>query len=99
MTIRRFKNDDEKRAIIANVIQDLDLEKGAFTTPRMRDKYFYPLTDPQSVPALEATHMRDGDHVVGIYHHGEARAYPTFIMDYYHHLNDIIEGEPFVFST
>ena len=43
--------------------------------------------------------MLESDHVVGIYHKGKARAYPSFIMDYYHHLNDIIEGDPLVFST
>ena len=97
--IKRYKTMQEKNVIIGNISQDFDISKGFFTTPRMRDKYLYPLTDPKSVPASEATHMLESDHVVGIYHKGKARAYPSFIMDYYHHLNDIIEGDPLVFST
>jgi hypothetical protein len=43
--------------------------------------------------------MVDGDHVVGVVHNGEAKAYPMFIMDAYHHLNDVVGGEPVVYSS
>jgi hypothetical protein len=97
--VKRFKTEEEKKVLISHVASEWDLANGFYTTPRMRDKYFYPLTDPKCVPAEEADFMLDTDHVVGIYHKGKARAYPLYIMDYFHHLNDIIEGDPLVFST
>jgi hypothetical protein len=99
MIIQRFQNDSEKRQLILHTAQEWDKSKAFYTTPHMRDKYFYPLTDPKCVPVPKATHMHDNDHVVGIYHKGKARAYALYIMDYYHHLNDVIEDDPLVFST
>jgi hypothetical protein len=99
MIVKRFQNEEEKSALILHTARQWDKSKGFYTTPHMRDKYFYPLTDPQCVPAADAAHMHDSDHVAGIHHKGMARAYALYIMDYYHHLNDIIAGDPLVFST
>jgi len=97
MIIRRFENEEQKKQIINHLATSWDVSKGFFTTPHMQKNYFYPLMDPRCVPAKEATHMRDTDYVVGIYHKGKARAYPQFITDYPHQINDVIEGDPFVF--
>ena len=99
MILKRFQNEEEKRMLISHVSSEWDMENGFYTTPHMREKFFYPLTDPKCVPAAEADHMLDTDHVVGIYHKGMARAYVLYILDYHHHLNDMVAGDPLVFST
>ena len=98
MKVQRYQTEDDKERIVAH-IGGWDEEKAFFSTPRMRREVFYPLQDPKSVPADQADHMLDEDHVVGIYHNGEAKAYPMFIMDMYHHLDDMVGGDPIVYST
>lgn len=53
----------------------------------------------QFVPASDATHMRDDDYVVGLEFKGHFRAYPLWITDNYHIINDRIAGEPLLFTT
>jgi hypothetical protein len=55
--------------------------------------------NPEFVAAANATHMRDDDYVVGIEYKGHFRAYPLWITDNYHMINDQIAGEPILFST
>ena len=54
---------------------------------------------PQFVTPPDATHMRDDDYVVGVTHGGEHRAYPLWITDNYHMINDKLGGDPVLFST
>jgi hypothetical protein len=54
---------------------------------------------PEFVPADEADHVRDDDYVVGLVHRGVARAYPLWIADYYHVINDRIADDPIIFTT
>lgn len=52
--------------------------------------------DPQMVAPSEASHMREDDYVVGLVLRGRPRAYPLWIVDHYHVLNDRMEGDRFV---
>ncbi|HYM00857.1 MAG TPA: DUF3179 domain-containing (seleno)protein, partial [Blastocatellia bacterium] len=53
----------------------------------------FPLAiDPPAVPASQATFMRPGDWVVGVCLGDSARAYPAWIMDNYHAVNDFLGG-------
>lgn len=53
----------------------------------------------QFVPASDATHMRDDDYVVGLEHKDHFCAYPLWITDNYHIINDRIAGDPVLFAT
>ena len=54
---------------------------------------------PTFVGAPDANHMRDDDYVVGLVFQGHARAYPLWVTDNYHMINDRIAGEAILFST
>lgn len=54
---------------------------------------------PKFVGAAQATQMRDDDYVVGLEYQGKFRAYPLWITDNYHMINDKIAGVPILFST
>jgi hypothetical protein len=54
---------------------------------------------PEFVPAATARHLRDDDYVVGLIYKGLARAYPLWIVDNYHVINDAIAGDAIVFAT
>jgi hypothetical protein len=54
---------------------------------------------PEFVAAAAASYMRDNDYVVGLEYKGHYRAYPLWITDNYHMINDCIEGDPILFST
>ncbi len=54
---------------------------------------------PKFVAAAEACHMRADDYVVGLEYGGHFRAYPLWITDNYHIINDRIAGDPILFST
>jgi hypothetical protein len=58
------------------------------------DTHSHPLMDPPRVPAVEASHMRDDDLVLGISIEGLARAYPWWIMDGHHVANDTLGNRP-----
>lgn len=49
--------------------------------------------DPQVAPAGGAAHMRDDDYVIGVVFRGRARAYPLWVVDNYHVVNDRVDGE------
>ncbi|MGH2807391.1 MAG: DUF3179 domain-containing (seleno)protein [Actinomycetota bacterium] len=55
--------------------------------------------DPKFVAAPDATHMRGDDYVVGVSYRGLTRAYPLWIVDHYHVVNDIYEGERVMFVS
>lgn len=55
--------------------------------------------DPETVPAAEATHMRDDDYIIGTVYKGVARAYPLWVVDYYHIINDTIAEQPVVLAS
>lgn len=54
---------------------------------------------PMFVPADRAGHMREDDYVVGLEYKGHFRAYPLWVTDNYHMINDRIAGDPVLFST
>ncbi|MHC4520026.1 MAG: DUF3179 domain-containing (seleno)protein, partial [Planctomycetota bacterium] len=54
---------------------------------------------PEFGAAADASHMRDDDYVVGLEYKGHFRAYPLWITDNYHIINDRIAGDPVLFST
>ncbi|MEH6456201.1 MAG: DUF3179 domain-containing protein [Cocleimonas sp.] len=47
---------------------------------------------PKFLAAGEADYLKDNDRVLGIYHFGEARAYPIRILDWHEIVNDKIQG-------
>ena len=71
----------------------------AFELPRHFGRMISAWDRPEFVPADSADHMRDDDYVVGLVHRGVARAYPLWITDNYHVVNDRIGGDPVVFTT
>lgn len=54
---------------------------------------------PTFATPAAAAHMRPDDYVVGLVHKGCARAYPLWITDNYHIINDRLGGDPVVFCT
>lgn len=54
---------------------------------------------PAFVAAVEATFMRPDDHVLGVNVEGRARAYPLWLIDYYHVVNDRIDDRPFIVTS
>ena len=51
------------------------------------------------VGAEEAHFLRDDDYVIGLKHNGVVRAYPIWVVDYYHVINDMVGGDPIMFVT
>jgi thiol-disulfide isomerase/thioredoxin len=49
-----------------------------------------PLDHPERLPAGSATHMRDGDPVLGVVVEGRALAYPWWVLKNHHVVNDTI---------
>ena len=49
--------------------------------------------NPATVAGKDATHMRDDDCVIGVTVDGKSRAYPYWIADKYHAINDTLSGE------
>jgi len=64
------------------ITQDTSLSPGA------KRQYVLPMNNPAVVLASEAQHMRSDDVVAGILVHGQARAYPWWIISNYHVIND-----------
>ena len=54
------------------------------------------IDDPVYVRASEANFMRPDDYIIGLEHDGVRRAYPLWILDYYHIVNDGAGADPFV---
>jgi hypothetical protein len=72
---------------------------GNFEIPIHIGKLIAAWDRPKFVDAAQATHMRDDDYVVGVEYQGHCRAYPLWITDNYHMINDKIAGDPILFST
>lgn len=70
-----------------------------FQIPRHIGKLIAAWDRPRFVPAAEASHMRDDDYVVGLEHKDRFRAYPLWITDNYHIINDRMAGDPILFAT
>ena len=60
----------------------------------MQHDLFLPATDPKTVPAQAARHVRPTDEVFGVVVGGRARAYPIYMIAYHHVVNDVIQGIP-----
>ena len=56
------------------------------------------LTKPKYVPAGKADYMRPDEQVLGVFHMGVARAYPTRILSRHEVVNDEFGGEPVLVS-
>jgi len=55
----------------------------------------HPLDHPDIVSAEQAkTWLREDDYVLGVVVNGKARAYPLNIANYYHQINDVVDGVP-----
>ncbi len=63
-----------------------------------RRVYTLPLNNPDMIPATQATYMRDTDIVLGVVIHGQARAYPWWLVSNYHVVNDTVEQEPLLIT-
>jgi len=72
---------------------------GNFEMPMHVGKLIACWDRPTFVGAPEATHMRGDDYVVGLVYKGHARAYPLWVTDNYHMINDRIAGDAILFST
>jgi len=53
---------------------------------------------PQFVAARQAGFLNDDDRVLGLFHHGIARAYPIRILNWHEIVNDEYPGEPVIIS-
>lgn len=63
---------------------------------RPMPSFIIPIDDPVPVTGNAASFMRDDDYVIGFTMGKVARAYPLWIIDYYHVVNDRLEGTPVV---
>ena len=70
-----------------------------FELPIHVGKWISSWDNPEFVPGQAAQHMRGDDYVVGLVVEGKARAYPLWITDNYHVINDVLQGVPIVFTT
>ena len=55
--------------------------------------------DPEMVTAPSADHMRADDYVIGLVFNGSARAYPLWVVDNYHVVNDTVGDERFFLAS
>lgn len=73
-------------------------DKDAYNRMRISSKLGEAISgwdDPEMVPAADASHMRDDDYVIGLVFRDRPRAYPIWIVDNYHVVNDRLDGEQF----
>ena len=52
------------------------------------------LTDPDFLPASEATYLKEDDRLLGVVYNGVAKAYPLPVMNWHELVNDCFDGEP-----
>lgn len=52
------------------------------------------LTNPKTIPAEEATYLKDDDRVIGVKFGLQARAYPLRILVWHENANDLVGGRP-----
>ncbi|TMK86003.1 MAG: DUF3179 domain-containing protein [Actinobacteria bacterium] len=72
---------------------------GRFRLPKRLGRSIGGVDDPPMVGATEAQHMRPDDYVIGLVVGGSARAYPLWIVDYYHVVNDRAGPERFIVAS
>ncbi|MGQ0670445.1 MAG: DUF3179 domain-containing (seleno)protein, partial [Actinomycetota bacterium] len=70
-----------------------------FRIPRRLGEAISGWDDPEMASASEAHHMRQDDYVVGLVFRGSARAYPIWVVDNYHVVNDRVDGERFFVTS
>jgi hypothetical protein len=63
-----------------------------------RRAYTLPLNNPDMIPAAQASYMNQDDVVLGLLIHGEARAYPWWLVSNYHVVNDTVNQEPLLIT-
>ena len=63
-----------------------------------RRAYTLPLNNPDMIPAARASYMADDDVVLGIILHGQARAYPWWLVSNYHVVNDTVDQDPLLLT-
>lgn len=56
------------------------------------------LFEPNVLPAKMVDFLENDDRVLGVYHNGIARAYPTRILSYHELVNDDFGGDPLLVS-
>ena len=83
----------EARAIsVANLRTDFLKSVEARKVFKVPQNLFPLAVDPPTVPASAANFMRPADWVVGVVIGNVARAYPAWILDNYHAVNDSLDG-------
>jgi hypothetical protein len=70
-----------------------------FKLPRRMGEAVATWDDPELVSGARAEHMRDDDYVVGLVFRGSARAYPLWIIDNYHVINDCFGDQRVVVTS
>lgn len=56
------------------------------------------LTEPKMIPARWVDFLAEDEQVIGVYHNGIARAYPTRILSWHELVNDDYGGDPLLVS-
>lgn len=56
------------------------------------------LFEPRTLPAEYVDFLDDDDQVLGVFHNGVARAYPTRILSWHELVNDDFSGDPLLVS-
>ena len=56
------------------------------------------LFEPKMLPAKWVDFLKDEDQVLGVFHNGIARAYPTRILSWHELVNDDFAGDPLLVS-
>ena len=70
-----------------------------FKLPRKMGEAIAGWDAPEFVGAATASHMREDDYVMGVVHRGLPRAYPLWVIDNYHVINDRFEDDPVVVTS
>ena len=72
---------------------------GRFRLPRGIAEASSGWDHPEAVPGSEAFHMRPDDYVIGVAHRDVVRAYPLWVIDNYHAINDRMSGSPVLVAS
>ncbi len=77
------------------MIQTFDKEiYRRFELPRKLGAVISGWDNPDMCPREATEHMREDDYVIGVLFEGSARAYPLWIVDHYHIVNDRVGDQP-----
>ena len=90
-------------ALPGQVFAGWDLEKSIIDTAEIQSggppKDGIPaLFEPKTLPAELVDFLDDDEQVLGVFHNGMARAYPTRILSWHELVNDNFDGEPLLVS-